>query len=38
MKLKEDAEMNEVLSFVKDVSDIIDEKEKEEMFGIFSKT
>ena len=39
MKQKEGAEMNEVLSFVKNVSDIMDEneEEEEEMFVIFSK-
>ena len=37
MKLKEEAEINEALSFVKSLNDIMDEKEKEEMFEIFSK-
>ena len=37
MKLKEETEINEALSFVKGLNDIMDEKEKQEMFGIFSK-
>ena len=37
MKLKGDAEMSDVLSFIKEASNIMDEKEKEEMFGILSK-
>ena len=37
VKLNENTEMNEVFSFVKNMSDIMDEKEKEEIFGIFSK-
>ena len=37
MKLKEETEINEALSFIKGLNDIMDEKEKEEMSGIFSK-